>query len=221
MQQSRLERFAPLAGVLTIALVVAAIIVFPEETPASDDAVADVVKFWRDHDDAASVSAVLGALAAVPYMWFIGSLRAALRESEPPPGRLSALAFAGGILFAGALAVSTSLQFVLGESANDLSPAAIQALNALNAQFFFPFLVGVAVLMFASAVAILRYRGLHVAFGWTALIIGIVAVTPAGFFGFAASALWILAASIYLYVRGARGTAAPPPAVPAPPGPPS
>jgi hypothetical protein len=214
MEPGRIERFAPLAGVLAIAVIAAAFIVFPEEFPETDESLADIVTFWRDHDDEASLSAALFALGAVPYMWFAGYLRVTLRAAEPAPGRLSALSFAGAILFAGAVAIGASLQFVLGEAVEDLSPAAIQTLNALNSQFFFTYAVGLGVFMLANAVAIIRYRGLHVAFGWTALILGIAALTPAGFFAFIASGLWVLVASIYLYVRGARTSAAPAPTAP-------
>jgi hypothetical protein len=215
MEPGRIERFAPLAGVLAIAVIAAAFIVFPEEFPDTDDSLADIVKFWRDHDSEASLSAALFALGAVPYMWFAGSLRARLRAAEPAPGRLSALSFAGAILFTAAVAIGASLQFVLGEAVKDLSPAAIQTLNALNAQFFFTYAVGLGVFMLANAMAIIRYRGLHVAFGWTALILGIVAVTPAGFFAFLASGLWVLVASIYLYLRPVAPPAAAPPTAPA------
>jgi hypothetical protein len=217
MELSRIERLAPLAGLLGIALVIAAIIVFPDEPPSVDDSRAEVVKFWLDNDSEAMVAAVLGAVSMVPFLWFAGSLRSRLRAAEPAPGRLSAIAFAGMIVFAGAIATSAVLQFTVADGADDLPPVAIQTLSAISSDYFFPFLVGVATWMLATAAAILRYRAMHVAFGWTALLIGIVSLTPIGFFGFIASLLWIVAASIALYVLEGREAAPPPaPAVTAP-----
>jgi hypothetical protein len=201
MAPSRLERLAPLSGVLFIALIVAAIIVFPDETPSVDDSLQKVVSFWRDHDSEAMVSGFLFALSAVPFLWFAGSLRGALRASEGGAGRLSAVSFAGAIVFAGAVAIGAGLQFAVADAAKDVRPVALQAMSAISSDFFFAFLVGAGTFMLANAVVILRHRALHVAFGWTALVIGIAALTPAGFFAFLATLLWVLVASIFLYVR--------------------
>jgi hypothetical protein len=213
MERSRIERLAPLAGVLAVVLIIVAIVIFPEETPSIDDSRAKVVKFWLDHDDEAAIASILLALSAVPFLWFAGSLRATLRAAEPAPGRVSSIAFAGMIVFAGGIAAGAMLMFTVADGADDLPPVAIQTLSALSADYFFPFLIGVATWMLATAVAILRYRAMHVAFGWTALIIGIAALTPVGFFGFIASGLWTLVASIALYVAAGREAA--PPAAPA------
>jgi hypothetical protein len=213
MERSRVERLAPLTGLLGIALLIVAVVVFPEGTPSIDDSRAEVVEFWRDHDDEAKIASILLAISAVPYLWFAGSLRSRLRAAEPAPGRLSAIAFAGTIVFAGAIAAGASLQFTVADGAEDLSPVVIQALSALAADFFFPFLIGLGTWMLATGVSILRYRAMHVAFGWTALVIGVAALTPVGFVGLLASLLWIVAASIALYVSEAREAA--PPAAPA------
>jgi hypothetical protein len=49
---------------------------------------------------------------------------------------------------------------------------------------------------------------------WITLLIGIAALTPAGFFAFLLFGLWTLIVSVLLW----RGAAAPPPAAPAVPG---
>ena len=213
MQRSRLERLAPLSGVLAVALFVAGIVAFPDEIPNPDEGVAKVVDFWREHDDEATISAILFALSGIPFLWFAGSVRSALRSAEGTRGRLSAIAFGGMVVFATGLAVSAALQFALGESADDLSAGAIETLNALVYNFFFPFVVGLATLLFAVAVASFRFRAVPAAFGWVALLLGLVAMTPAGFFAFLASGLWIVALSVYLFLRG--DAAAPPPTAPA------
>src|SRR5687767_996482 len=90
-------RYAPLAGLLFIALVIAAII-FEGETPATDDPTAQVVADWAKNDDEYKIGAALSALAIVPFLWFLGSLRSTLRAGEGATGRLSSIAFAGGIV---------------------------------------------------------------------------------------------------------------------------
>jgi len=201
MERGRLERLAPLSGVLFFVLVVAAIVIFPDETPSPDDSRAKVVKFWLEHDSDATASAIVIALAAIPLVWFAGRLRAASRAAEGAEGRLSATAFAGAIILAAAILIGGTIQFVIGDAADDLPPVAIQTLSALSSDFFFPFLVGIFLWLSATALVILRHRLLHAAFGWLALLVAIVAITPIGFAGFIAAPVWVLAASIALYRR--------------------
>jgi hypothetical protein len=201
MERGRLERLAPLSGVLFFVLVVAAIVIFPDETPSADDSRAKVVKFWLEHDSEAVASSIVIALAAIPLVWFAGTLRAASRAAEGAEGRLSATAFAGAIILAAALVIGGTMQFVIGDAADDLPPVAIQTLSAASSDFFFPFLVGIFLWLFATALVILRHGLLHAAFGWLAILIAIVAITPIGFAGFIAAPVWVLAASIALYRR--------------------
>jgi hypothetical protein len=201
MQRGRLERLAPLSGVLFFALIAAAIIVFPDETPSVDDSRAKVVKFWLEHDSEAVASSIVIALAAIPLVWFAGTLRAASRVAEEAEGRLSATAFAGAIILAAALVIGATMQFVIGDAADDLPPVAIQTLSAASSDFFFPFLVGIFLWLFATGLVILRHGLLHAVFGWLALLVAIVAITPVGFVGFIAAPVWVLAASIALYRR--------------------
>jgi hypothetical protein len=219
MQRGRLERLAPLSGVLFFLMIVAAIIIFPEETPSADDSRAKVVKFWLEHDTDAVVSAIVFTLAAIPLVWFAGTLRAASRAAEGADGRLSATAFAGAIILAAALVIGATMQFVIGDAADDLPPVAIQTLSALSSDFFFPFIIGGFIWLFATALVILRHRLLHPAFGWVAILIAIVSITPAGFFGFVASFLWVLAVSVALYLK--QGAATPPTAPATSPGSPA
>ena len=201
-RRSRLERFAPLTGVLAVALIVAAFLVFPDEVPEPDEGVRKIVDFWRDNDDEALISSILFALSAIPLTWFAGSMHRALRRGEIGRGRLSHVAFAGLVILATSLLVGAALQFALAVSADDLSPAAIEALNAINVNFWFPYIAALSIFMLATAVSVLRHRGLHAAFGWTALLLGILLLTPVGFFAFLASGIWIVAAAIALFLRG-------------------
>ena len=210
MQRGRLERLAPLSGVLFFVLLAAAIIIFPDETPSADDSRAKVVKFWLEHDSDAVISSIVIALAAIPLVWFAGTLRAASRAAEGVEGRLSATAFAGAIILAAALVIGATMQFVIGDAADDLPPVAIQTLSAASGDFFFPFLVGIFLWLFATGLVILRHGALHAAFGWLAILVAIVAITPVGFVGFVAAPVWTLAASIALYRRWNVPPTAPP-----------
>jgi len=104
--------------------------------------------------------------------------------------------------------IFAGLMFTLGDTAESLEPAATQALNALNADFFFPLAAGMATFLFASGLVVVRSGGLPQWLGWAALVIGVASVTPVGFFAFLASILWVLVASIVLALGRAGGPAA-------------
>jgi hypothetical protein len=123
---------------------------------------------------------------------------------------LSAAAFGGGIVAAGGFGTAAAIHFALTEFANSdgITPGAVQALNALDVNFFFPFGIGIAALVLATGVAALRTRVIPVWLAWVAVAIFVVTFTPIGFVGFLASGLWILVVSILLWRAEER--AAPP-----------
>jgi hypothetical protein len=137
----------------------------------------------------------------VPLLWFLGSLRSALRAAEGGTGRLSAIAYAGGIVLAATAVADASIQFAVAESVGDVPPAVTQTLSVLYSDFFLGFPVGVGTLLLASGLAILRTGVLPVWLGWVALVLGIVSITPIGFFAFFAVLAWIVVVSVMLYRR--------------------
>jgi hypothetical protein len=58
----------------------------------------------------------VGALSGVALLWFLGSLRSTLRAGEGGTGRLSSIAFAGGIVLVAGAAVDASLAWAVAES---------------------------------------------------------------------------------------------------------
>ena len=135
-------RYAPLSGLLFVALLVASMIVSGFDSVDSNDSVVKVVKFWTDNDTEQSAAALIGAVATVPFLWFLGSLRSAFREAEGGTGRLSSIVFAGGIVLAGFALADGALQFAIAESVGDIPPAGTQTLSALYNNFFFGFPAG-------------------------------------------------------------------------------
>jgi hypothetical protein len=124
--------------------------------------------------------------------------------------RLAATAFGGAVLFAVGGGLAAGLQFALVDVPSKLSPAAAQALNLLeNDMSVFALTAGVAVLLMAPGIAIVRTRLLPVWLGWIAIVIAVVGLTPVGFFAFLAAGLWTLVASILIYTRHDSPTVAP------------
>jgi hypothetical protein len=177
------------------------------DTPDANDSTSDVVPFWSAHDSRLIVASLLGTLAVIFLVWFGASLRSALVRAEAGEGRLSMLAFAGILVIAITGGIGSSLQFAVADSVGDVPAGVTQALSVLSSDFFLPFLAGVALLMFASGLSVLRFGGLPRWLGWAAIVIGIAAVAgPVGFVGFIASLVWVLVVSVTLYIRGAQAT---------------
>jgi hypothetical protein len=213
MALQRWHVLAPLTGVLFVALAVAAFII-SGETPGTDDSPQKILNFYLDNDNSQLWAGAFLAWSTVPFMFFLGVLRSTLRAAEGPIARLSPVAFGGGIVLTiGALSFA-GFTFTLGDIADDgLTPQAAQTLNALNSDFFFPVAAGLATLLLATGISSLVSRALPAWLAWPALVIGVVALTPGGFFGFLAFLLWTVVTSIVLWrARSAEPPATAPPA---------
>ncbi len=154
-----------------------------------------------DNKGAQFFSAILGAIAATLFVFFGGYLRRVLRDAEGPGGVLSAVAFAGTIIFATGLAIDATITFTLAETADDIDPVAVEALSALYANDFLPFAVGLQVLMLATGISVVRHGALPKWIGWIAIVLGVVASTPAGFVAFIGSVILIAIISVMLAMR--------------------
>ncbi|HEX8065949.1 MAG TPA: hypothetical protein VF520_05435 [Thermoleophilaceae bacterium] len=213
MRSGSLARYAPLAGVLFVVLLVVTIVV-GGEGPDADDSTAKAVEFWSDNDSEQIAAAIVGAYAALALLWFAGALRGAIGRVEQEGGRLASLTFGGAVVLASAALVDSAIQFAAADTVGDVPPGVTQTLSVLYADFFFPFAIGLATFLLAAGVASLRFGVLPGWLGWAAILIGVVALTPIGFVAFLGALIWVLIASILLY---RQGTAAPGAAPGAPP----
>ena len=203
------ERWGPLTGVAFVALLVISFIV-AGDTPDTDEPAREILAYYNENDSEQIVSAIIGALAVVFFLFFNGRLRRVLRAAEGPAGGLSATAFAGGILIAVGGSIFSAIGFTLGETAEDMGPEAAQTLHLMNDSFFFPLAIGVVTFTIAAGGSAIRTGALPAWLGWAALVIGIAALTPIGFFAFLASLLWVLVTSVLLALRAPEEAAAGP-----------
>jgi hypothetical protein len=207
-----LERFAPLAGVLFVLLVIVAVIV-GGESPAPDDSRQKVLEYFDGDKDSAIAGSVILALATVPFLWFAGVLRSVLAAAESPPARLANTAWSGAILIAVGITLLSGFTFVAADTVDDVSPDATHTLSVIQSDLFFPVVVGAAVFLLASGLAIVRSGVLPAWLGWAALVMGIAAVTPtpAAFVAVVLMIVWIAVSSVVLFTRGPAPAAPPTP----------
>ena len=210
MEQGRWHSLAPLTGVLFVVLTVAAFII-GGESPDVDDSPQQVLDFYRDNDSDQVWAGALLAWGTLSFLFFLGVLRSVLQAAEGGVSRLSAVAFGGGLILALGMLAFAGFTFALGDTADDLTPQAAQALHVLNSDFFFPVAVGLGALMISTGIILIRSRALPAWLGWITLVIGVASITPVGFFAFLLFGLWTLVVSVMSW----RALSAAPPAAPA------
>jgi hypothetical protein len=196
-------RFVPLLGAVSVALVAAGYFV-GGDTP-SHHAEGLEIRDAYDSEARHQIAAFLGALGAVPLLFFAGYFRAVLRRLHPS-GRLSAnVALAGAVVVGAGLAVQSLIHAALAEAAqtSEFSDQALQALNALDGWSFYPILIGLSTSLLASGVALLRGRRFFAPFvAWAAVVLGVLALVPiVGFFAAILSGIWLVGISVMLYAR--------------------
>jgi Domain of unknown function (DUF4386) len=205
----------PAIGVLFVVLFVVITLLFGEGKDPTDNNAQDVINYYKDNDDKQTIAALLVGIASIAALFFGGWLRKVLRDAEGPGGWLSAVAFGGVIVFAAGAIVSGTIHLELADYADNtdtIDPAAIQALNAFEFNFFMFFPVGLGTLLLASGISVIRHVSFPKWVGWLGLVSGVLFLTPVFFAGFVLAPLWILIVSIIGISRaraeGAEPTAA-------------
>jgi hypothetical protein len=213
MEKRGLERYAPLAG-LAFVVLAAVSIIFSSEPPAADDSTADVLSYWAENDSDEIAAAIIGSLAILLFVWFAGSLRAALWEREGGSGRLATLGFAGAVIGAAGVLVGNSFEFAAADTVGDVPPEVTQTLSVLYADVFFAIAIGLMLFFLASGIAVVRYGLLPAWLGWVAIVAALLFPTPLFFVPLLVLILWVAIVSVMLFRQDRP--AAPPPAAETP-----
>jgi hypothetical protein len=205
-QQGTWERLAPLTGVIFVAIVVITFAV-GGSTPGDHASAVKVATFYGKHHDKHMALAFILALSIPFLLFFVSTLRHDLRRAGGT-GQLANAAFGGGVMAAVGFGILAFVHFALADAADNAKTlATTQTLNVLDNTDFIPVAAGVGVLVLASGLSVVRHGGLPTWLGWAAVVIGVLAFTPAGFFAFLASGIWVAIASILLTM--ARQSSAP------------
>lgn len=205
MQCARTVWLVPLTGAAFVVLLIVGFVLGGEPPDVTEDSAREIVDFYADNKDAKMVGAALAAIAGTLFVFFGGYLRQVLLEAEGPGGILSSVAFAGMIIFAAGIAIDSTITFGLAETADDIDPAAVQALGALYNYDFVVFAMGLQIFLLATGLSVLRHGALPKWIGGIAIVLAVIAVTPLGFFAFLGSGLLILLISVMLALQERKG----------------
>jgi hypothetical protein len=197
---SKWSRWAPLCGVIFVGLLVTSF-ALSGSSPGVKASGAKVVSYYTAHRGHQQASGFMTLYGVVFFLFFAGALRGYLRRARPDADTPAALSLAGAVLLAVGGCIFGGLQIALSDAPSALSPGAAQALNVISNDLFLPLIAGTCVFMIANGLAVLRHRPLPAWLGWVALLTGVVAVTPVGFFGFLGLLAWVLIVSILMVIR--------------------
>jgi hypothetical protein len=217
MSERQWEQLGAATGIVFVVLL--AISAFGTPTPPDLD-VAPVrsAQWFKDHQDGIRTVTFIGMIAGFLFLWFLGSLRSFLRIAEGGTGRLSSVAFGGGVATA-ALAAVGSTCLTVGALRPATSPHILQTLADFN---FYVLAVGgftLAAYLAAGSVVILRTRALPIWLGWFGLLAALAQLLTAlaifgdktgplnpkdgvlVFVGFVGFLVWTLVTSILITTR--------------------
>ena len=212
MGDSRLERLAPLTGVVYVVLLVLGIIV-SGGGPGFRASADEIVDYYTDSSAQVWANAYLTMLAVFFFLWFVGSLRSFLRPAEGGTGRLSAVAFGGGVA-AGALYLASSTMSLTAvfraERPGGIGDQAATTLFDLGGSLFNVAVpTALAVVLAATAVVGFRTAVLPTWLAWVTAVIavGLLALWVAWIVHFSVFLAWVLFMSVFLYLREAPAQA--------------
>jgi hypothetical protein len=194
------KQLLPLSGVASVLLIIVAFIV-GGESPEADEPLREVISYYEDHDSDVQIASALLGLGAFFFLVFSAFLAATLRRVQGERSVAAIVSLAGGIVFAVGVTIFAGLGFAAGDVVGDVPPTVVQSLHVLGSDMFFTVAVGTAAFLLGAGVATLRTDALPAWLSWAAIAIGVIAITPIGFFGFLALGVWTLIVSVLLYMR--------------------
>jgi hypothetical protein len=196
----RRDWIAPATG---LAFVVFAVLSFAigGEPPSTDDPVEEIVDHYLDNQDAVVASAILATVAALLLVFFANYLRGVLAAAEGGGPRLSPLVLTGAAVMAVGITIDSTVYLALAESADDIDPTAVQALQALWDNDFLPIALGTTIFLISAAGSILRTGALPRWLGWVGIALAVLSFTPIGWVAFLGGGLWVAALAIVLMRR--------------------
>jgi hypothetical protein len=201
-------RFAPLTGIVFVVLLVLAFVVVEGETPDIDDSAQKITSFYHDDQGKHIAAVVLVALSAI----FLTTFAVSLREFLRVPGGSDfwpTVALVGGAVAVAGFLVAAGIHLALIDGGDkNISPDAMVALNAIDADDFFGFATPLGIMLLGAGCATLRGGAqLPKWMAWAAIVLFIVFFTPIGFAAFGLTGIWIIIASVLMYQR--RGATTP------------
>lgn len=207
IRRARSDVLAPLTGVAAVALFLAGALVHDVigDTPDGDAPATQFARYYQEEDGSIWWASLLIFIGLAFFLWFVGTLRAALHEAEGGVGRLATTAQAGGVavatlIFAG-FGTQVSAAILVSDRDLPIDPEVAVAFWWVGDGLIVGAFYATAVLLAASGFVFLRSGTLVPRWlGWATLALALLLLVPwvnwIGFFVFAA---WVVVVSVLLW----------------------
>lgn len=198
---TKATRLAALSGVLFVAFLVPAVLL-TSGSPSSSASAAKVQAYFLAHKDRYGVSAWFSIFAVIFGTFFFGYLRAYFRK-QPGMEWLSAIYFAGAIMFAATGVIGAGIDALVADHPSALSASSLQLVNQMEMNLNYPALcASLGVLFIAAGFIIYASRALPIWLAWASWVLGVLAASFfLGFFALVGMAVWAVVISIIMASR--------------------
>src|SRR2546430_740544 len=206
-----LARWAALGGILYVVLFVIGVIVMFDGEPNGDASPARVIAYYSDsgHRNKIMFGWLTAGLGIFAFLWFLSSLRRAVRRWEGEDGFLTALTTIGGAIYAtlafAAIALNVGVRTMSDDTYHHtVFPGLIHAAGDASYVLHATGGAGASAMIIAATLAAMRATAIPKWAGWLGIIAGNPALASIMFFPQAAIALWTLIVSGLLFARGGQ-----------------
>ena len=201
MKTDRIQRHLPLAGAGFTGVMLAALYLTRGEADASASPQA-IFRYWNGHHGAQLVAGlILAPYGATLLVFFVAALNNVLREHQQDGSPYASIMVAGGAIAALGLTITGALDAAVATSAHHDAGQAVYTLAQLQSYDWVPWVVGFGVMLLGAGAATLRTTALPKPLSWSALLLGALFLTPAGFFAAFLLPVWTASTGIQLCRR--------------------
>ncbi len=210
MGDGQWQRYGAFGGIVFVVLAVVSSFI-AGQPPESTDRGVEILEYLDDNDGAIRVGAYLSALAIFPLLWWAGSLWSTLRRAEGGAPRLTVVAGLGLAVAAGGAGVSFAITSMMALRQNELGPGGAKVFYSLTFTMLGVSAAGLAALVLATSVILLRSRLYPAWVGWLGAALGVLwlvaavnvatdnsAVSTLGFVAFLLWGAWIIVISVLM-----------------------
>lgn len=218
---ARWERWAAGTGAAFAVVALIAFLIVPD-APTVDDSNDEILSFFAEEDTRLFWQAFVFGIAAVLFLWFIGTLASALRRAEgDPAGRIPGIVVASGATSAGIYLVGLAAYTALASGADEnIDAASGRALFELGGFAFTITDFAAATFVLAASLGIARTALLPTWISWAGIAVALYLLIDAfgrtigdaevfgpggvlGIIAFLAFLAWVLVTSVWLLLRTA------------------
>jgi hypothetical protein len=198
-------RWAPVSGIVFVALWLIAFIAVPGDSVSSSDTDADILAYYADSGNRDKELAAFFMLlaASLLFVWFVAVLRGRLASAEGGAGGLTAAAFGGGLVAAALWCVAISMFTVVPFTIEDtskftLDPNTFRVLTDGGYMVWISATAMAALTVFSTAVLGLKGEVVPRWFAWLSFVVAASMLVTIFFVPFFVFLGWVLVVSLLL-----------------------